>query len=79
MFVHSAPATIALDMLLNFEKYHAILDLFCADNNCLGDLDLMGTALKTLEGMSDEDIDLAISIYTIAERLFDVAVDAIDS
>ena len=77
--VNGAPTNIALNMLLNFEKYHAIVGLFCADNNCFGDIDLMGTAFRTVEGMSEEDIELAIAVYTIADRLFDEVVDVIDA
>jgi len=45
--------------------YHAVMDLFCTQKLCSGDLDLMADAF---ENMSEDDIDLAINVYNIADR-----------
>ena len=71
MYGQGAPASQALEMLLDLQTFHAVVGVFCADNNCLGDTDLMETAFRTVDGMSEEDIELAMAIYTIADRLFD--------
>jgi len=41
------------------------MDLFCTQKSCSGDLDLMADAF---ENMSEDDIDLAINVYNIADR-----------
>jgi len=66
--VYEEPASVGMDILYHFEMYHAIMDLFCLENSCTGDVDLMGNALKNIENMSGQDIDLAINIYNIADR-----------
>ena len=58
-FVNKAPGFVAMDMLMNFQKYRAVIDIFCAKNKCMGDFKLMGTLFRTIEGMDEEDIELA--------------------
>lgn len=65
--MNGAPDSIAMDMLIEFEKYHAVMDLFCTRRFCTGNVDLMRQAFETIDGMSEEDIDLAINVYNIAD------------
>jgi len=66
--VSGETSSISIDMLLHFEKYHSVMDLFCTQRSCTGDVDLMGDRFETIERMSEEDIELAINVYNIADR-----------
>ena len=68
-------AAATFDLLSDFQKYRALIDSFCEDNDCKGDLDRMADVLD----MDEEDSDIAIAVYKIAVRLFDVAVEEIKS
>jgi len=70
--VRGKPPSILYIMLLEFEKYHAVMDLFCTRRSCAGDVDRMRDAFATVEGMSEEDIDLAINVYNIADRDYEL-------
>ena len=65
--VHDEKETIAFDMLVNFEKYYAVMELYCTQNSCNGNVDRMRDAFETVSGMSEEDIDFAIKVYNIAD------------
>jgi len=77
--VKDSKAAATFDLLSDFQKYRALIDSFCDANNCKGDLGLMADVLTTSEGMDEEDSDIAIAVYKIADRLFDVAVEAAKS
>jgi len=64
-------------MLENFETYRGVLDTYCEENDCVDDMDLMADAFETIEEMNDEEIDIALAIYRVANRLVDVAVDKV--
>ena len=68
--------SIAINMLLNFEKYHAVMDLYCTQRSCSDNVDLMGDAFETINRMKEKDIDLAINVYNIANRHQIVLVEA---
>jgi len=52
-------------MLLGFEMMHAVMDLFCTQKSCNSDIDLIA---NDLENMSEDDIDIAINMYNVADR-----------
>merc|ERR1711994_1142738 len=64
-------------MLENFETYRGVLDTYCEENDCVDDMDLMADAFETIEEMNDEEIDIALAIYRVANRLTDAAVDKV--
>jgi len=57
-----------MNMLFNLEKHRAIMDLFCTQHECMGDVELMAEAFETINGLTEEDIELAINVYNIADR-----------
>ena len=77
--VKDSKAAATFDLLSDFMKYRALIDSFCDENDCKGDLDRMADVLPTVKDMDEEDSDIAIAVYRIAVRLFDVAVEEIKS
>jgi len=63
---------IVEQLLENFETYRGVLDTYCEENNCIDDMDLMADAFETIEEMNDEEIDIALAIYRVANRLVDL-------
>merc|ERR1712165_82267 len=63
---------IVEQLLENFETYRGVLDTYCEENNCIDDVDLMADAFETIEEMNDEEIDIALAIYRVSNRLVDL-------